>query len=180
MADHDEVCLRKVPKHEPFSTEAAHREIAALKAIEDQSVPALLEELSTTSALWYVVESRPGMSLRSGVDSHGPLPEDAVKSIVLQLFAGVASIFMAGFAHLKITSDTLFIDNDGRLTIHDFRHVYEYGQEKDGDMYAVTSAKGGDEIYTAPEVYSNVRYNARKASLWSCGVVVVGVLPNAH
>jgi serine/threonine protein kinase len=149
--------------------------MAALTAISDPCVPALIEDLETTSVLVYVVESRTGMSLKMGVEAHGSLPDDAVKAIVTQLFSAVAAIFMAGYAHLRICSETIFIDNEGRLTINDFRYAYEYSKEKSDDLYAAVSDKCGEDIYVAPEVYKSIKYNARKAVIWSCGVVVVSL-----
>ena len=58
--------------------------------------------------------------------------------------------------------------------ISDFEHAHEYGHERTDDgLYAAVSDKYGDDIFVAPEVFASVKYNARKAALWSCGVLVV-------
>ena len=161
-----------MPKNDTAGFEAARRQIAALEAVSDTSIPRLIEWRESQSHLWLVVECRDDVSLDEYVRAHHPLSGDEIKSFVTQLFAGMAVIFNEGFAHLRITNHTLSVSQSGLLNINDFGYVHPYDLEKSGDLYAAVSERHGSDVYTAPEVFGNIKYNARKATMWSCGVVL--------
>lgn len=148
------------------------REITALNAISDKRVPELIESTELSNNLWTVTECKPGISLKHYMQDHQPLSGDQIKSLVTQLFSGVAVIFNSGFAHLRIFDETVYVDDAGELTIREFQYAYEYTTEACDEIQASVDAKIGDDIFTAPEIFANVRYNARKAVIWSCGAIV--------
>lgn len=80
---------------------------------------------------------------------------------------------MSGFAHLWICDETILISTHGTLAITSFEYAYPYGNEKIDGLYAAVEAKCGDDIFVAPEVFADIKYNARKAVIWSCGVILV-------
>ncbi|KAK5051863.1 hypothetical protein LTR84_002666 [Exophiala bonariae] len=166
------VLVKRAARSDIGPSEALMREIAVLSAVSDRHVPDLVESTELLGYIWTVTECKPGISLQHYMQAHQPLSGDQIKSLITQLFSGVAVIFNSGFAHLRIFDETVFVDDAGELTIRDFQHAYKYTMEAVDDINASADAKIGDDIFTAPEVFSNVRYNARKAVMWSCGVIV--------
>lgn len=164
--------VRKAAKSEFSKSESLRREIAALSAISDSRVPHLVESAELLSNIWVVTEIRPGIPLSRYIQSHKSPPVEQIKSLITQLFSGVAVIFNSGFAHLRLCDETILVDDAGQLTIAEFEHAYEYTTETIDGIHASVDAKTGEDIYTAPEVFASIRYNARKAVMWSCGVVV--------
>lgn len=160
-------------KHNPFSVASAFREIAALNAMSDPSIPSLREWIESGDSVWTVLDEKPNRSIRDYISLNGAAAEPTIKTTATQLFAALACIFAAGFSHLRICDETVFIDQQEHVMLTNFEYVHEYGKEKVDGMYALVSDKHGDDIYVAPEVFASVRYNARKAAIWSCGVLIV-------
>lgn len=161
-----------MPKIDTASLAAARRQIAALQAISDSSIPRLIEWREFQSHLWLVMEFRDAVPLDEYIQAHHPLSGDEIKSLVTQLFAAMAVIFNEGFAHLRITNHSLSVEQSGRLNIIDFGYVHPYDLERVDDLYAAVTERYGSDVYTAPEAFVNIKYNARKAVMWSCGVVL--------
>ena len=69
----------------------------------------------------------------------------------------------------------MLFDAQSGLVLAGFEdHAVRYNEEKvPGKPYALVSGRFGEDIYTAPEVWEEEMYNARKAVVWSCGVVLV-------
>jgi Protein kinase domain len=121
----------------------------------------------------------PGHTLRQYISTYGPQDAPIIKALVTQLFSGIASIFTAGFAHLRICDETILVNHYGQLIIDNFQYAYPYGSEKIDNLYAAIEDKCGDDIYVAPEIFANIKYNARKAVIWSCGVLVASLFPHS-
>lgn len=167
------VIIKRYSKSDGSGIARANREILALQAVSEAAVPVLVDYFDPADTIFTVIEDRDDESLKRYVEGRGSLSEEMVKSVITQLFSALAQIFCAGFAHLRINSDTLFIADDGQLTIKDFEYTHRYENKKVDDLYAVVEARYGSDIYVAPEVFTTARYNARKAVIWSCGVAVV-------
>lgn len=131
------------------------------------------EWFESEASIWTVLNEKPSGSVREYIHAHGPLSPDAMKSTMTQLFAALACIFSAGFTHLRICDETVYLSAKEHLMITDFQYAHEYGHEKIDTLYAPVSDKYGEDIYVAPEVFSTVKYNGRKATIWSCGVLTV-------
>lgn len=144
--------------------------------MSDPSIQGLQEWLESQTSIWIVLNPKPRQSIHDYVLAHGTLSPDAIKSTLTQLFAALASMFSAGFCHLRICDETVSIDDQQQLMITNFQYAHEYGNEKIDTLYAPVSDKYGDDVYVAPEVFSTVKYNGRKATIWSCGVLTVRYL----
>ncbi|KAK5071738.1 hypothetical protein LTR64_004485 [Lithohypha guttulata] len=167
------VLIKKYSKRENNEITKAQLEIAALLACKEDATPPLLDYFDPSETIWVVMEERDDVPLKRYIEGYGTLSEEMIKSAVTQLFSGLAAMFMAGFAHLRICDETLYMNAEGQLTIKDFFYAHKYGAQKLEDLYATTDVRYGRDIYAAPEVLSTVgNYNARKAVLWSCGVAI--------
>lgn len=175
------VLIKRYSKVDPAKIAAAQREINVLHALAgtDNTIPPLLDYFDPANTIFIVCEDRKDESLRRYIEGRGPLTGDLLKAVVTQLMSALAHIFMNGFAHLRMCDETLFIDQNGQLTVKDFQYAVPYSLEKTDTLYAavghdVSRAEG---IWCAPEVYAaeqeGTQYNGRKAVIWSCGVVIV-------
>lgn len=178
------VLIKRYSKLDPAKIAAAQRELNVLHALagSDNTIPPLLDYFDPANTIFVVCENRKDESLRRYVEGRGPLTGDLLKAVVTQLMSALAYIFMNGFAHLRMCDETLFIDENGQLTVKDFQYAVPYDTEKTDDLYAGVGhdVSRADGIWCAPEVYTaekeNTRYNGRKAVIWSCGVVIVRFL----
>jgi len=164
--------VKRFIKSDQDNAADAAREVAALTRFEEPAIPPLLEVLDSADMRYLIIGNSPDESLKQYIESRGSFSDNMLKTVTTQLFAALAAIFMAGLAHLRIYDETLFIDQNGQLTLKDFHYCHEYGKEKVNSLYATVQVKYGSDLYTAPELFATNTYNARKAVLWSCGVAI--------
>src|SRR5689334_7255284 len=75
------------------------REIAAIKRVDSEFVPRLIEEGPAEDRAWLATELIPGLSLDRIVRECGPMPEPAVWRLGAGIAEALASIHQAGLVH---------------------------------------------------------------------------------
>ena len=168
------VMIKCISKNSTSRVQAVRKEIDLLWDIPHPIIPNIYEWLETPQTLYFIQENKPRRSLRQLVETSGPVPQDGAKDVMTQLFSGIAHLFLHHVAPMRITPDALMFDASSSLVIGNLDQAVKYSEEKvQGEPYALISGRFGDDIYTAPECFDQITYNARKAVVWSCGVVLV-------
>lgn len=172
--DGSPVIVKRISKAHTTRAQAVRKEIDLLWDIPHPIITNVYEWLETPDLLYLVQDHTPRRSLRELVEMSGPVPRDGAKDVMTKLFSGIAHLFLHHIAPMRITPENMMFDGRSNLVIGNFDQAVKYGEEKVmGQPYALISEKFGDDIYTAPEVFDEHTYNARKAVIWSCGVVLV-------
>lgn len=175
------VTVRRISKQNIARSAAIRQEIDLLWSIPHPIIPDIYEWLETPESLYFIQDNRPRRSLRQLIEMSGPVPEDGAKDVMTQLFTGIAHLFLHHVAPMRITPDILLFDSNSSLVLGNFESAVRYSEVKEvGKPYALVTSRCGDDIYTAPEEFEDFAYNARKAVVWSCGVVLVGLLSIAR
>jgi hypothetical protein len=172
------VLIRRVPKTQTPLATSVRNSISLLWPIPHPIIPLIHEWLDTPTHLYLVTAHPPRRSLRQLISSDQagkPVPTDGTKDVMTQLFSGIAHLFLHHIAPMRVTADNMLFDAQSRLVLSGFEdHAVKYSEEKvPGKPYALVRGRFGEDIYTAPEVWEEEMYNARKAVVWSCGVVLV-------
>ena len=168
------VIVKRIPKAFANQARAVRKEIDLLWNIPHPIIRNMNEWLETPDMLYLVQENKPRRSLRQLVETSGPVPHDGAKDVMTQLYSGIAHLFLHHIAPMRIMPDNLLFDTSSNLVIGNFDQAVKYSEEKvHGEPYALITGKFGDDIFTAPEMFDEITYNARKAVVWNCGVVLV-------
>ncbi|BAS93447.1 CBL-interacting protein kinase 22 [Oryza sativa Japonica Group] len=184
------------PHHHPScrSPEAAaaarrcvevEREVAALRRVRGHPhVVALLDVLATRSTVYLVLELASGGSVLSALDSRGGghYDEPAARRLFAQLASAVAHAHSLGVFHRDIKPENLLLDERGDLRLTDFGlSAFADADQHLGATDGLAATHCGSPAYVAPEILLKRRYDASKADVWSCGVVLfvltAGYLP---
>ncbi|EEC79000.1 hypothetical protein OsI_19502 [Oryza sativa Indica Group] len=187
--------IRKQPQphHHPCrSPEAAaaarrcvEREVAALRRVHGHPhVVGLLDVLATRSTVYLVLELARGGSVLSALDGRGGghYDEPAARRLFAQLASAVAHAHSLGVFHRDVKPENLLLDERGDLRFTDFG----LGAFTDADQHlgatdGLAATHCGSPAYVALEILLKRRYDAGKADVWSCGVVLfvltTGYLP---
>lgn len=89
-----------------------------------------------------------------------------------QLISGVHYIHSKGLVHRDLKLENLLLDKNENLVITDFGFVNEFCSRNE-----LMKTSCGSPCYAAPElVISAEPYEARKADIWSCGVILYAML----
>ncbi|CAM0880317.1 unnamed protein product [Alopecurus aequalis] len=176
----EEVAIKVIEKEKIFKSGlTAHikREIAVLRRVRHPHIVQLYEVMATKLRIYFVMEYVRGGELFARV-AKGPLPEAEARRYFQQLISAVAFCHARGVYHRDIKPENLLVDDAGDLKVSDFGLSAVAEQIRHDGLFHTFC---GTPAYVAPEVLSRRGYDAAKADLWSCGVVLfvlgAGYLP---
>ena len=131
--------------------------------------------------LWIAMELAEGGDLFDKVEADAGLKEDIAHAYFTQLINAVSFMHSKGIGHRDLKPENILLDGDGNLKLADFgmASLFEYNGKR---KKAVTLC--GSPPYVAPEVLTcgshdknkASGYDADKADIWSCGVVLFVLL----
>ncbi|KAG8067700.1 hypothetical protein GUJ93_ZPchr0005g14888 [Zizania palustris] len=160
---------------------SVEREVAALRRVQGHPhVVRLLDVLATRSTVYLVLELARGGSVLSSLEDRGRCSDEAdARRLFAQLASAVAHAHSRGVFHRDVKPENLLLDDRGDLKLADFGLCAFADQHLGVDGLASTFC--GSPAYVAPEILLKMRYDAAKADVWSCGVVLfvltAGYLP---
>ncbi|KAF0924887.1 hypothetical protein E2562_014970 [Oryza meyeriana var. granulata] len=180
VATGEEVAIKVMEKEKIFKSGlTAHikREIAVLRRVRHPHIVQLYEVMATKLRIYFVMEYVRGGELFARL-SRGRLPEADARRYFQQLVSAVAFCHARGVFHRDIKPENLLVDDAGDLKVSDFGLSAVADQMRHDGLFHTFC---GTPAYVAPEVLSRRGYDAAKADLWSCGVVLfvlmAGYLP---
>ena len=98
------------------------------------------------------------------------LDEDEASIFFYQLINGVEYIHNLGYAHRDLKPENLLLCKNKILKIIDFGLSREYNEEE------LLTTKCGSPSYASPELIMGKPYDAFKTDIWSCGIILYGML----
>ncbi|EDO17159.1 hypothetical protein Kpol_1072p29 [Vanderwaltozyma polyspora DSM 70294] len=148
------------------------REINALKHLTHPNIVKLEEVLQNSKYIGIVLEYASGGEFYRYIQRKRRLKETAGCRLFTQLVSGVNYMHSKGLVHRDLKLENLLLDKHENLVITDFGFVNEF--LKDNDLMKTSC---GSPCYAAPElVISTKPYEARKADIWSCGIILYAML----
>ncbi|XP_062217993.1 putative CBL-interacting protein kinase 13 [Phragmites australis] len=176
----EEVAIKVMEKEKIFKsglTALIKREIAVLRRVRHPHIVQLYEVMATKLRIYFVMEYVRGGELFARV-AQGRLREEDARRYFQQLVSSVAFCHARGVYHRDIKPENLLVDDSGDLKVSDFGLSAVAEQMRHDGLFHTFC---GTPAYVAPEVLSRRGYDAAKADLWSCGVVLfvlmAGYLP---
>ncbi|CAH8355451.1 unnamed protein product [Eruca vesicaria subsp. sativa] len=144
------------------------REISILRRVRHPYIVHLFEVMATKTKIYFVMEYVPGGELFNTV-AKGRLPEDTARRYFQQLISSVSFCHDRGVYHRDLKPENLLLDAKGNLKVSDFGLSAVAEQlRQDGLCHTFC----GTPAYLAPEVLTRKGYDAARADLWSCGVIL--------
>lgn len=127
-------------------------------------------EYDSTRALYIAMEYVEGEPL-SELLKKGPLPEEQVHSIAVQVARGLLAAHKQGVVHCDIKPSNICVKSDGSVKILDFGLARLTGRVGQTDSNILR----GTPAYMAPEQISGAHVD-QKADIWAFGVVLYEML----
>ncbi len=149
----------------------AHEFVVSVKDVVYTHVSPALPGTSNKKQLAVVMEKMGGGELFAEAVKAGGLDEEVAKRYFRQILLAMAHVHARGVAHRDMKLDNLLLNNDKTVC-----KVCGFGLAKYAKQAHATSIVGKGR-YIAPEVIATTitetrDYNAKKADMWSCGVIL--------
>ena len=150
------------------------REVMATKGLTHDHIVRMNEAILYGNKVFFVMEYCPNGDLRRFINRSGPLSEGHAREFFGHLCLGVKKMHSINLVHRDLKLENLFIDSKFRIKIGDFGCAR---RQMDKTLHTIT----GSYAYGAPELVRGDHYDAKKADIWSMGVIlfamVAGRLP---
>ncbi|CCF55808.1 hypothetical protein KAFR_0A03730 [Kazachstania africana CBS 2517] len=149
-----------------------YREINALKHLTHPNIVRLEEVLQNSKYIGIVLEYASGGEFYKYIQKKRRLKEPIACKLFAQLVSGVYYMHSKGLVHRDLKLENLLLDKNENLIITDFGFVNEFLQNNE-----LMKTSCGSPCYAAPElVVTSNPYKARKADVWSCGIILFAML----
>lgn len=166
-----------IPKTNRHVENDVRLEISILRRLKHRNIVQLVEILESSNNYYIILEPVLGGDLCDLITGlSGPLPEQDVAALLIQLVAGLRTCHQNGVAHRDLKPENLLLGTNGVLKISDFglsRLHRESNFRARESEYAHTLT--GTLAYVAPEVFGGT-YDAFRADIWSVGCIAYVLL----
>jgi serine/threonine-protein kinase len=176
LVNHREVVI-KIPDQsmlgDPAQFERFQRELEVMKTLDH---PAILKGLGSgkyNRIPYLVTEYVNGQSLRSLIETSGPLPHEQAVSLIRKIADGMAYCHKNEVIHRDLKPENILITADGQPVIMDFGLALTKGSHR--VTYSNLSATMGTPDYMAPEQIEGQRGDQR-TDIYALGVMMYELL----
>ncbi|MBZ5613307.1 MAG: protein kinase [Acidobacteriia bacterium] len=178
-----EVAIKVLPEGTLADEEARHNfrhEALTLSQLNHPTIATVHDFDTHEETDFLVTEYVPGVSLNEQL-AKGPLPEDDILRLAMQLAEGIAAAHGQGIVHRDLKPGNLRVMPDGRLKILDFglaRPLAVLGPGSPTES-TVAPAVAGTLIYMSPEQLRGDPADVR-GDIYSIGVVLYEMATGCH
>lgn len=169
QADSDElVAIKCIPREtlvEESAVKRLERETLILNKLEHPNVVKILDFQADSHYVYLVMEYFDGTPL---MDKFEKFDEEDAKVVIKQLLTTLDYLHSHNVAHRDIKPDNILVDNELHIKLIDF------GFSREGDEQCRTYC--GSPAYSAPEILAGRPYDAKRADMWSVGVMMYQIL----
>ena len=162
----DKIILNKTPE----DYELVKKEMSILKLVKHKYIIQLYEILQTPNYIFIIMEYCEGKDFMDYILSKNYLPESEALKYFQQLINALFYLHSQNIAHRDIKIDNILLDQNKNLKLIDFGLSTKYQENKLLDQPC------GTIVYSAPEVLEGKLYHGMLADVWSCGIVLYGML----
>lgn len=176
------VALKLVPQSicaRPVAAARFAREVRAGFRVRHSNVVRIYDLVWTSEILGYTMEALEAGSVQALLEQTGPLPQERVGDILLQVSSGLTALHAAGIIHRDLKPANVFVDRDGLVKIGDLGVAY-FGPQQgtpllvtDSTMSKRLTSRGdivGTPEYISPEYIESGSVDER-SDLYALGVI---------
>ncbi|KAL4425747.1 hypothetical protein ABPG75_009763 [Micractinium tetrahymenae] len=167
----EQVALKFIERGPQHINKYVEREIANHMKLRHPHIVGLREVFLTKTHLVLAMEYAAGGDLFRYAAARRGLHEDEARWFFQQLILAVDYCHRMGVTSRDIKLENTLLDGSPRPLIK----LADFGFSKDANQHSAPTSRVGTPAYLAPEVVTNEpgkSYNAEKADIWSCGVLL--------
>jgi len=169
----ESVALKKIPKNSThFNKRSLSREIQAGNRLKHDGIVQFKTFFETENSFYLVYERLRGMDLYTLMKERNfiPLKETEVMDVLSQLISALIYCHNQDTCHRDVKWENVFLTEDGTVKLIDFGLSAHISPDDDCHDFV------GSPYFAAPEIVSKRPYSGFKADVYSCGIVLYGLL----
>mmetsp|Transcript_65097 Transcript_65097/g.74804 ORF Transcript_65097/g.74804 Transcript_65097/m.74804 type:complete len:554 (+) Transcript_65097:222-1883(+) len=155
-------------------------EISLLKELSHKNIVKYFQtEISPEgTAVEIVLEYLPGGSLKSVLDTYGPLIEKVARNYTEQILEGLEYLHQHGVIHRDLKCANILLSHDGIVKVSDFgasKKIISATMVNIEEAFQKSKSLKGSPYWMAPEVVKRVGHS-NPADIWGLGCTVIEML----
>jgi len=124
---------------------------------------------------YYVMEYVQGRNLKQKIQHKEEIPDDLLKSIVLQVADAIAYLHSIRYLHKDVKPDNVLVDRQNQVRIIDFGLAERIGEKKSFLSFWPSRKVKGTRLYMSPEQIRGENLDVR-TDIYSFGVLLYELL----
>ena len=156
-------------ERDPNGKNKIHREIALMRFLDHPNCIRLLDICESQRHLYIILEYAPKGDLVDLCTRFGPLTDEHAMEIFRQIIYGIDYLHIHSICHRDLKLENILVDTSDHIKIGDFGFARMLKND-------VAETSCGSPNFAAPEIVKGLRYDGRKADVWSCGVILYALL----
>ncbi|KAI0325032.1 kinase-like protein [Cubamyces sp. BRFM 1775] len=165
------------------------REQKILRVLRECQVPFVIQlfwSFEDGRAMYLVMDRTDGRTLRSAIETQGPLFAHEAVLCAAELVEGISSLHAHGIVHATLKPESVLVAEDGHVSISDFDEAVFLYDDAERDL--VTHRPGPPRLgpvfersqeYRAPELILGWEYDYA-VDWWSFGLLIFWVMTGTH
>ena len=162
----DKIILNETPE----DYKLVKQELSILKIVKHKYIVRLYEIIETPRHIFIIMEYCDGGDMMNYILTRGRLTETESLKFFHQLINALYYLHSQNITHRDIKIDNLLLDSNFNLKLIDFGLSTKYKEDE------LLNQPCGTIVYAAPEVLDYKDYHGMLADVWSCGIVLYGML----
>ncbi len=155
------------------------KEARRMRQLHNEHIVHIYDLFEENGTAYYVMDYIDGCSLKAYVGQHGPLGEDEVRGILLQVLDALDCIHGQHLQHLDLKPANILVDKAGKVTLIDFGASKQTGTSADTSTVSVTMAY--TQGYAPSEqVEQNIHKIGPWTDLYALGATAYNLLTGEH
>ncbi|XP_026811722.1 serine/threonine-protein kinase grp [Rhopalosiphum maidis] len=160
-------------KNFPDALMMVKKEAAIHSRLKHSSIIKYFGHRHSKDNYYIFLEYASGGELFDRIEPDIGMPHSEAKKFFKELLDGVEYLHNNGIAHRDLKPENLLLDEHGNLKISDFGLATLF---LCGGKRRKLEKRCGTRPYLAPEVLSELPYQAEPSDIWSCGIILVSML----
>ena len=142
------------------------QEVRILQSFKHPNIVHVEQIVFTEENIYLVMEYCAKGELFKHIVNTGPLEESEARRLFRQMTEGLEFVHAHNIAHRDLKPENILLDQDMNAKLADFGLCHATSAEQ------LLLTPCGSPFYAPPEIISNVKYDGKKADIWSLGVVL--------
>ena len=142
------------------------QEVRVLQSLKHPNIVQLIDIVFTEPLIFLIMEYCENGELFKHIVQYGALNDDELHRLFRQIATALNFVHVHNIAHRDLKPENILLDGQMNAKLADFGLCHATSPQ------ALLKTPCGSPFYAPPEIINNVKYDGKRADIWSLGVVL--------